>query len=718
MSIRSLLVSAIVPCAAIAACGGGSPATAVPAHDASPMTAAPAHGAAPASSPEQTDVGLTVPHASDLSHVQPAIFAAALAHDPARIFAYLRDHVAYEAYPGALRGPRGTLLALAGNSVDRASLLAVMLQAAGQRVRFARGVLPEADARRLVMSMWTVPSTAASTPAAPAPPPQGSAAAPPVFAAVRRDYGIIRDQLQAAAFTIPAPGTPSIDSLVKETQDHFWLQSLVQGAWVDLDPSFDDAVPGRSYAPASATFDALPEAMFDRVELRVRIEEYTGDSPSSRVVLSYEAKSADLSGVALLLSHHPEEWTGPVARVQDAISSAAHGTGRVKPVLWAAGRVITGAPFRQRPPSTVGLGSIGSMLSGGTRHALPLASAEAIELEFIGPAGRREMVRRDVFDLVGPADRASGATILGNAVAARATAADSVDVTSRIFSLLFETGAVAAVHARDLPPPPSSETPDVRAALLDLGLSFCLASDAVASRLGAAGDGGVRFYFDSPRVVIVDVAQQPPDRFRLAVDLRRDSPRAVAVVDGPSVFLARVARGVVEGTLERALIDYVQASSGETGAGRWRASTSTVFDAAAAARVAPALLQAARGHLDPAIPGDVLARVDRDTGAGFLVVAPERPVPVDGAARFAWWRVDPKSGETTAVGDDGLHQGEYVAVVRRGENGVEAVDLTYVGTFGRVLLMRINPATWPGGIAALLDLLRREGWDRDFRPWP
>src|SRR5690349_3126759 len=50
-----------------------------------------------------------------------------LAYDPELIFRFVADEITYEAYPGALRGGKGTLWGLAGNSVDQALLLAEML---------------------------------------------------------------------------------------------------------------------------------------------------------------------------------------------------------------------------------------------------------------------------------------------------------------------------------------------------------------------------------------------------------------------------------------------------------------------------------------------------------------------------------------------------------------------------------------------------------------
>ena len=62
--------------------------------------------------------------------------AAALNHDPNQIFAFVRDHIAFEAYRDSVRGARGTLWAMAGNTLDKASLLVALLGASGYTAQY------------------------------------------------------------------------------------------------------------------------------------------------------------------------------------------------------------------------------------------------------------------------------------------------------------------------------------------------------------------------------------------------------------------------------------------------------------------------------------------------------------------------------------------------------------------------------------------------------
>src|SRR6266513_2007911 len=145
-----MIVAVLAAALTFAGCAGGS------SRSSGPQRLDPGGGAnGPGMKPQEAaTLQLPVPRTFDLTHVQPAHLAAALGNDPVRLFSFVRDAIGYEAYSGLLRGPRGTLLAMAGNSVDRALLLGTMLAHAGQRIRYARGTLSGDQATTLVTSMW------------------------------------------------------------------------------------------------------------------------------------------------------------------------------------------------------------------------------------------------------------------------------------------------------------------------------------------------------------------------------------------------------------------------------------------------------------------------------------------------------------------------------------------------------------------------------------
>jgi hypothetical protein len=149
------------------------------------------------------------------------------------------------------------------------------------------------------------------------------------------------------------------------------------------------------------------------------------------------------------------------------------------------------------------------------------------------------------------------------------------------------------------------------------------------------------------------------------------------VAAGPNqqaVVAANVLRGAVDGTLEQTLVDHVTANVPPTVELRSSLSTSLLFAKADAQRVPTVLVTSDQTRMDASIPADALARLFDDIRQGNYALALGRSIEVAGLPRYAWWRVDPRTGETVAVTDEGLHQAgnDYVLVTEQEEGKWDA----------------------------------------------
>jgi large repetitive protein len=630
----------------------------------SPTTAATAQRAPGL---HRQSLALPVKRTFNLKHVDPVIYAKALGNDPHRIFEFIRDQIAYEPYEGCLRGARGTLLAMAGNSVDRAVLLANMLQAASQRVRYARGKISEANARELILSVGADRQTAGSGENRSTAKREAIAFVPD---AIERDFKTVRA-------LIPSPssspdGAAALDALVKEASTHYWVQWEHDGKWIDLDPSFADSTPGKTLIVSEQTLETLPEALFHEVTIRVRVEEYVTDKPSTREVLKVSVKAKDLAGQDRTLSHWPENWKGPSKDLSSAISSAIGKTGRVKPVLFAGADFIQGQSFQQKPTPSGGLPGMGAILRGeGTRKAPALATAEFVDFEFKSPNGHVEQITREIFDVIGPARRSTNADLKRSDVEGLVNGPHALDVSTALFNLYFSTGRIDASHFENLTADdtrPETENVHISDLLRNVGALFTTAADAILPRASGGGTP-VMFYPDTPRVVITGFSARKGS-LNIALDLRRTHVRAVALGgQAQNAFPARILRGVAEGTLERAVLRLITsgAKPNDTSSATTM-SASELFERAQRTEVKPVLFASGNDvQKNAGFADDALARLRNDLAKGFLAVAPERPVDVAGTPRFAWWRVDKNTGEAVAVSDEGLYvtSVEYKATITR-----------------------------------------------------
>jgi hypothetical protein len=329
-------------------------------------------------------------------------------------------------------------------------------------------------------------------------------------------------------------------------------------------------------------------------------------------------------------------------------------------------------------------GGLADALGGGDGAVdVPMAASESIELDFIAPGGQKTTEIRELFDHVGKSRRAAD-KVLDPAELAEAAASNADKFVSTIYGLFLSTGAIDAVHARNLVAPEATTDSahlDAGACLRRINIGFAVTSDLLTSRVGKANDIVSRNYFDSPRVQIAELTATA-DMLAVGLDLRRDSARTLVTGLRPDLaFNVQVWRGVVDGTLERYLIEYISGSADGNGSDRLGISTSSLFESARAKNTS-AVLFAQNGTMPgSALTADTRARIDESIAAGHVVVAPGLPAIIGGVQRYAWWQINPRSGGTIAVADDGRRAaGETVIVTSvSGATGLVAVQVAVPG---------------------------------------
>jgi len=587
-----------------------------------------------------------------VSHPQVAALARELGYDPGRAFAYVRDEIGYQPYPGLLRGPLGTLWDGAGNAPDQAALLYALLRESGIEARFALATLEPAGARSLLEQAFP------PLPAAPMQPAQAS--------------GEVGDPLNDP-------------DLLSAAGAHVWVQRYSSQGWIDLDPSFAQAQAGERLADPAGVAERLPDELYHRLEVRVRLERITAAGLEISYPLQVIARVADLVGERIEFRHALEAMGSQggmeAAEIGRVIGARQR---RYQPVLRIGDAGHVGELFTEAEGLDLDapVGRLAQALGDDSEEAGPL-SGEWIEFTLTAPDGTTERFERSVFDRLGPAARSAGDLerlqrldvnqLLLNTHLAILIAPCRVPVEaaqSTILALLTPRMAehenllqhLAALREQGIEAETRRFVADsllpfdveLWAELAYLNnLVMAAGSDAAAAEMAKVA--GVSAAYVTPRVLITDLASQIKEGAALRLDLRRDMQRAIAYpgIDRSAEIAYGIARGMMEAALEGASLSAV--------AGSEAISAPDVFAEALAQGIPLAILAAP----DPArleqlaLPSDVKARNAADLREGLTVIVPERFVLLPSEAtipRVAWWRIDPQSGETVGVMDSGLHQ--------------------------------------------------------------
>jgi hypothetical protein len=645
----------------------------------------------------------------------------ALNANPDAMFQWVRDHTFWIPYHGALRGPTGMLMDRQGNSLDRALLLAYMFHLTGKTVRLAHADLPPAMAKDLLAKVRPVPSnplmpdagatTQNSTPAntdtletlcqkCGVDPAQAQMNLSRARLEVQRlqegTYERVADQAPAvAALAGNSPGSSAGDDRAEAISDHWWVQMADPSGsqWIDFDPLTPDAASGHALATPSRTIPLPPEdgkihlddSLCHRVQIKAVVERWSDGRLSQSTVLSVSLRPAEHFGQQITLINIAPDFPGDfdytAGDVESRLKTALLDQHEWVPALIVGSDQTTQSGFTdsgqidEKPvlDATARTGKkVGSSVQGvldafNTAPPAPSApsgniTAEWIDYEVDSPGQPPTTVRREVFDLLGPAARAanptSEPTITDSDRYDRALAlAGPIDILPTVNQL--STEFMAHMVAKGILGGRKLMVQSIRQGgslkldewndLLKSQMSMPGRLYAFSAMRLAASRFRAQLYYDRPNIVSYhrDLRQNAKGNL-MSVEAIDIVANQLAVRDGSNVdpFAVRMEQGVVDTVVESMLIV----------SNRPAANTSDLF----ARRDADSSEWVAIHKGDTAalaklgLTADQRARIEQDLAGGNIVIAPTRTkANADQLADVAWWVVNPATGQTLGMGDRG-----------------------------------------------------------------
>lgn len=461
--------------------------------------------------------------------------------------------------------------------------------------------------------------------------------------------------------------------LIAETQDHWWVQAYLNGAWVDLDPSFSYANAGDMFAGSiTAVYDETPDNLRHKVTVKLRVEDYHplnigGGSPgfAYSYPLNETLNSVELVGRPLTLQHlvNTNSQGG-------LIFSYVQHTYEPYLIIGDSEAYLEGESFQE--------------LISNFPFGTFMITAEWLTLEIQTPDGAVESFQRTIFDSVGVAARQGGGILpveMSGDSPPKVTEFDSITVwvgTSRTDPVHVENlggdfmDSGVLMEDLRLEMAPLLDQTELSAADLEALIPLRTAMrqtlreyNELKLAVYAATDDQitdydesflVRTYADRPRLLVAvntfDISQPDTISASNALDLLSADYRTIAA-PGQSVEAEPAFRLVLGISQTNAETVVNERAFGLTGA----VSTFTIFTAAEEQGIEIVSI-AADNLADLAalqISDQAKARITSDVQNGNTVVVPAQMVPINGIDTIGWWRVNPETGYAIGVLEGGQH---------------------------------------------------------------
>ncbi len=687
--------------------------------------------------------------------------------DPVELFEWVRDNTFWVPYRGSLRGAAGVLMDRLGNSLDRSLLLGDLLDSAGHEVRLAHAALSDSLTAKIEDDIRTI----SDAPALSLPDQAKSDATRFQSIAQRLQMGTpeLKEGLEQLS-QMAREDNKNAEQRVKDRaemlmesvgelknegnllrrikrealRDHWWIQYKAEDGWMDLDPLLPDKKPGETIEEAEDTvvFHDLDERLLHSITVRVVAEQWREGSLDEHTVFEHTLYPYELFGEPIVLYNLCLNWPedlrldeeGSVDRFRDAILEGKEWM----PVLEIGKDMIVQRSFTDRgrinenpnpTPEAEAGGATRRLfrgITGGLTGGSPkdedeeegYLTAGLLEYDLHLPGQEDQTIRRELFDLLGPADRSEeevaepdftddqklerGYSLFGiikilpltcqmsSQFADQVSSRYCVEQLRALQDELEDGHPIEDLNIRMGMAAEALHSPLYRWALLRpkwnqyANNTYFGSINVVNLRTriaeAAGGEFLLRRIFD---IVDNDVSIIPQEKF---------SPAVARLNQGVSDTVAEAM--VVPGTESRMNLDYL-------------------IDLAKDQEISWRLVKDVQDKEWEKwrLSDDVRVRIESTLRNGWVVLVPERPIIVEGRPRLGWWRVNLKSGATLGVMDTGFHQEttEYTAQqwqqIRT--NCVNTINTLHKATRG-------GPAPFPlpsnMSFADFIELLNYQNW--------
>ena len=630
---------------------------------------------------------------------------------PQSAFEYVRDQIAFEPYPGAMKGAAATLITRGGNALDRALLLATLVSMQGFEVQIAHGQLSATMARNLLQQISTTPDAAeliarlAATAGAPTSPARqrigalSAADGKRLAASTEQSFALLDASVQAAKITL---GSDKSAAQLKSLQDHYWVRALIDGKTLDLDPSFAATAYGRKYAEAAETVNVagLDAQRMQTMHLRLVADYLQGGAVVTENLLEGEFNTIDLWGQNIRVAVLPAEAKAAANEFRATLSIGGD-TAAQKTFQLRVTRGDKADAARGNGSSFGGLTSVFGGTGGDGDSEAPKPKPNGailarlyLEVETRGPEMAPSRARRMMLDRLASG---AGAVRIDPAMAGDEIAAAMIaQVWDGAIGLgpvhpLYLAKATLAWIASDI------DLQNQLIAAADSGqkfdssqlpgpllapelLSFYLSSGNAQSKIRKQFTPQLRAYHERPRLAFLRHGFVVGDWSDLS---KRASYReGIDVINSPFGFVgppelqSRLAMrwGAADTALELRL----------NGNGAF--NTLPLMAAASAEKVPVHMIDP--DHIaalaSVSVPAPIKAVLEGELGEGHAILAPEHLVDLNGTRTYGWWSIEKDTGY--AIGKMELGGAQDIAEYTNLQKAIPKASQIAGNLMGNVLL--------------------------------